>query len=129
MVGQTVILSNDHARRLACQLALKAPHGAVCNIREATRTNDQNALMWCLLSDIARAKPEGRTMKAELWKSAFMSALGHEVQWINGIGGYPPFPDQHRSSRLSKSEMADLITFILEYGDRNGVKWSDEARA
>ncbi|MFN7004305.1 MAG: recombination protein NinB, partial [Roseinatronobacter sp.] len=29
-----------------------------------------------------------------------------------------------RTSRMSKSQMADLITFILEYGDRHGVNWS-----
>lgn len=124
MAGQTVILLSQHSRDLAHRLVDKAPDAAVVNVREGTRTPDQNAKLWAMLSDISRARPEGRSLRSEQWKAAFMSALGHEVQMINGLDGYPPFPDQHRSSRLSKSEMGDLLTFIQEYGDRHGVKWS-----
>ena len=126
MSGQTVILSTQHNRRIANRLIGAAPWGAVCNIREGKRTNGQNSKMWAMLSDVSRYKPEGRDLRSEQWKGAFMSALGHEVKWINGIDGHPPFPDHHSSSRLCKSEMADLITFIQEYGDRHGVMWSDK---
>lgn len=126
MTGQTVILHSPRARAEAKRLIDAAPEGAVVNIREARRTLDQNSKLWAMLSDVSRAKPEGRAMRPEQWKGAFMSALGHEVRWINGIDGHPPFPDQHRSSRLSVAEMADLITFIQEYGDRHGVRWSVE---
>lgn len=124
MTGQTVILRGPAQRELAKALIDKAPLDAVVNVRDATRSLDQNAKMWAMLSDISRAKPEGRKMRAEQWKGAFISAIGHEVEWINGIDGHPPFPDQHRSSRLSVPEMADLITFIQEYGDRHGVRWT-----
>ena len=123
MTGQTIILATNEQRRLAAQLVFKAPDRAICNIRQATRTTPQNSKMWAMLSDVSRAKPEGRDMRSEQWKAAFMSALGHEVKWMNGIDGNPPFPDQHRTSKLNKDEMADLITFIQEYGDRNGVVW------
>lgn len=124
MVGQTVILVGPSQRTLAKALIDRAPDKAVVTIREANRTLDQNAKMWAMLSDISRAKPEGRSMRPDMWKGAFMSALGHEVQWINGIDGHPPFPADSRSSRLNKSEMADLITFMYEYGDRHGVQWN-----
>ena len=124
MTGQTVILRGPSQRQFAKSLIDVAPDNAVVNIREATRSTDQNSKLWAMLSDISRAKPEGRKLRAEQWKGAFMSAIGHEVQWVNGIDGHPPFPDQHRSSRLTVKEMADLITFIQEYGDRHGVRWS-----
>lgn len=127
-MSQTVILRGDVQRRLAKALIDAAPLDAVVTVKEGTRTADQNAKMWAMLSDIARAKPEGRSMSPETWKAAFMSALGHEIIWQPGIEGAPPFPAGFRTSKLSKARMADLITFIAAYGDRHGVRWSDEAR-
>jgi len=124
-MSQTVILRTQEQRSLASRLIELAPENAVVTIKEATRTLEQNALMWVMLSDIARAKPEGRVMTAEMWKAAFMNALGHELLWQPGIDGGAPFPAGYRSSRLSKQQMADLVTFIAEYGDRHGVRWSD----
>jgi hypothetical protein len=127
MTGQTIILRGPTQRQLACRLIGAAPEDAVVSIRQGTRTLDQNALMWALLSDISRAKPEGRAMTPEMWKAAFMSALGHEIIWQPGIDGSPAFPTGFRTSRLSKSQFADLITFIQSYGDRHSVAWSMEA--
>lgn len=124
-MAQTVILRGLEQRALAASLIKAAPQDAVVTIKEGTRTLEQNAMMWACLSDIARAKPEGRAMSPEMWKAAFMSALGHEIVWQPGIDGSPPFPAGFRTSRMSKSQMADLLTFILSYGDRYGVRWSE----
>lgn len=123
MIGQTLILSSQWARGKAKELIDRAPPGAVLNIREAKRTSDQNAKLWAMLSDISRAKPEGRRHVPEVWKALFMSACGHAVQFEQGLDG-TPFPVGFRSSRLNKSQMADLITFVMEYGDRHQVEWS-----
>lgn len=123
---QTVILRSAYQRELAKSLIDKAPPDFVVNIHEPSRTLDQNAKLWAMLSDIARAKPEGRMMTAEMWKCVMMHACGHEVQFLNGLDGLP-FPVGFRSSRMTKGQMADLITFIQEYGARHGVRWSDPA--
>jgi len=128
MNGQTVILSTVRQRSLAKSLIDAAPQGAVVNVKEAKRTVDQNALLWAMLSDVSRAKPEGRTHTPDVWKALFMHALGHETRFEMGLNG-EPFPVGFRSSRLTKDQMADLITFISEYGDRHGVQWSDETEA
>lgn len=128
-MAQTVIIRSDVQRLLAKAIIDRAPIDAVVTVKEGTRTPDQNSKMWAMLSDIARAKPEGRSMSPETWKAAFMSALGHEIIWQPGIEGAPPFPAGFRTSRLSKARMADLITFIAAYGDRHGVRWSDETGA
>lgn len=127
-MAQTVILRGLEQRALAASLIRAAPQDAVVTIKEGTRTLEQNAMMWACLSDIARAKPEGRAMSPEMWKAAFMSALGHEIVWQPGIDGSPPFPAGFRTSRMSKSQMADLLTYILSYGDRYGVCWSEYRR-
>lgn len=125
-MAQTVIIRGDSQRFLAKALIDRAPVDAVVTVKEGTRTLDQNAKLWAMLSDIARAKPEGRAMSPEMWKAAFMSALGHEIIWQPGIDGSPPFPTGFRTSRLSKHQFADLITFVMSYGDRHQIKWSDE---
>jgi len=92
------------------------------------RNNDQNARMWAMLSDIARAKPEGRKWTPETWKDAFMHYRGHQVRFAEGLDDSGPFPLGFRSSRLTVRQMADLITVIAEYGDRHGVAWSEPSR-
>lgn len=124
MAGQTVILAGYHQRELAKRLIDRAPPQAVVNIRESNRSTDQNAKMWAMLSDVSRAKPEGRTHTPEIWKCLFMSACGHAVQFEAGLDGHP-FPVGFRSSRLTKKQMVDLIDFIGSYGAQHGVRWSD----
>jgi hypothetical protein len=124
MKGQTVILRGDTQRAFAKRLIDKAPVDAVVNIREATRTNEQNAKMWAMLSDVSRAKPEGRCHTADAWKALFMHACGHAVQFEVGLNGQP-FPTGFRSSALNKQQMSDLLECIYEYGARHGVRWSE----
>jgi len=128
MTGQTVILNGAASRQRAMQLVAAAPDGCVCNVRKPGRSDDQNAKMWAMLSDISRAKPEGRRLTPDDWKAIFMHACGWEVQFIEGLDGRP-FPQGFRSSHLTKGQMADLITFIGAYGDQHGVAWSHEAHA
>lgn len=124
MNGQTIRLVGDTQRAFAKRLIDTAPQGAIVNVREAARTNDQNSLLWALISDVSRAKPEGRVHTAEVWKALFMHACGHAVQFENGLNGQP-FPIGFRSSRLTKAEFSDLIETIREYGARHGVVWSE----
>lgn len=128
MTGQTIILRGPAQRDLAKRLIDAAPVDAVLNVREATRNADQNARMWAMLSDVSRAKPEGRQWTPEVWKAAFMHSLGHQCLFAEGLDGSGPFPVGFRSSRLTVRQMADLITVISEYGDRHGVRWSEPAR-
>jgi hypothetical protein len=123
-MAQTVILRGQPQRDLAFQLIARAPQDAVVTIKEAGRNLDQNARLWAMLSDVSRAKPEGRTHTPEVWKCLFMQALGHETRFEMGLDNRP-FPVGFSSSKLSKRDFADLITFVQEYGDRNRVQWSE----
>jgi hypothetical protein len=57
-----------------------------------------------------------------------MHALGFDTRFLTGLNG-EPFPAGFRSSRLTVRQMADLITFIAEYGDRHGIHWSETIKA
>lgn len=125
MSRRTAILRGPRQRAYAKSLIDDAPQGAVVTIREAGRSIEQNAKMWAMLWDVSRAQPEGRKHTPEMWKSIFMHALKHEVQFAIGLDG-EPFPVGFRSSRLSKAQMADLIEFIYWYGAQHGVGWTEE---
>ena len=125
---QTAILRGPSQRAFAKQLIDKAPADAVVRVSAPTRNADQNARMWAMLSDVSRAKPEGRHWTPETWKCAFMHSLGHQVRFCEGLDNSGPFPMGFSSSRLTVRQMADLITVISEYGDRHGVRWTDPVR-
>ena len=125
-MAQTVIIRGQSQRDLAKRLIDAAAVGHVVTVKEETRNADQNALMWVLLSDISRAKPEGRQWVPETWKAAFMHYRGHQVHFCEALDGSGPFPMGFRTSRLTVRQMADLITTIQEYGDRHNIAWSQQ---
>ena len=124
-MGQTVILRGVEQRNLAISMIERAPVDSVVRIAGPKRTLDQNAKMWAMLSDVSRAMPEERRWTTDTWKAAFMHFLGHEIIWQPGLDGHSPFPAGFRTSRMTKAQMANLITCIQEYGDRHGVQWSE----
>lgn len=119
----TVILSAPGRRDLAKTMIDRAPDNAVVTIKEASRTPDQNALMWTLLTEVSRQEPQGRRLTPDDWKALFMHACGYEVQFLQGLDGRP-FPQGFRSSHLSKEQMGQLIDFIQAYAAEQGVRFS-----
>lgn len=125
--GQTIRLNGVGNRVLAHRWVDIAPQGAVLNIREGGRSLDQNAKMWAMLSDISRAKPEGRTLTPDVWKALFLHSLDHSTRFEMALDGKGMVPVGFRTSRLTKSQMSDLIETIYEFGERHGVVWSEPA--
>lgn len=117
--GQTLILGHD--RSAAHRVIEAAPRGSVVNIKPPRRTLDQNARMWAMLSDISRAKPEGRSLTPDVWKALFLHALDHAQRFEMALDGNGMVPVGFRSSRLTKEQMSDLMQFIEEYAARHGV--------
>lgn len=127
--GQTVILTSDYRRMQAHRLIEKVPTGAVVTIRPARRTSDQNALMWAMLSEISRARPEGRELTPDIWKALFMHSLDHTQRFEMALDGKGMVPVGFRSSKLSKAQFSDLIEIIHEYAARHGITLTDEINA
>jgi hypothetical protein len=123
--GQTIRLVGDTQRAFAKRLIDRAPAGAVVNVREAARSSDQNAKLWAMLSDVARAKPQGRVLSTDVWKALFMSAAGFKCTFEPTLDGDGFVPLGFRSSRLNKAEFSTLIEAIYAYGAEHGVVWSE----
>ena len=124
---QPFLLTGTRSRQAACAAVMQAPDYSFATIKPQKRTDDQNSKLWAMLGDVSRAKPQGRKHIPEVWKCLFMAACGHQVAFEVGLDGLP-FPIGFQSSRLSKHEMADLITFIQQWGDEQGVFWSNEVK-
>ena len=126
MAGQTVILCGPTQIAFAKRLIDLAPLDAILNIKKKTRSNEQNALMWVLLGEISRAKPQGRKHVPDVWKCLFMQALGHEIEFQHSLVDGSPFPTGFKTSSLTVEQMKDLIEFIYCYGAENGVEFSEQ---
>jgi hypothetical protein len=117
----TVILIDERRRDFAKRLVAQAPLDYVVSVKPQTRTGEQNALFWALLTDLSIAKPNGRTHTPDVWKLLVMHACGHACQFEVGLNGQP-FPIGFRSSELTKGQMSDLIEWIYAYAAEAGIK-------
>jgi hypothetical protein len=112
-----IILRTRQDRGRAVRWIENAPDGTVVEFKQKGRSNDQNAAMWSALTQINRQRPvhNGVRMSAVLWKAVFMQALGAELVMLPTLEGGGLFPFGHRSSKLTVSEMGDLITLMLAW--------------
>lgn len=122
-----------HNRDKAHKGVSAAPDGWVLELREAKRSDPQNAAMWGLLHQIQKQRPthNGVRMTPEIWKAVFLQALGAEMTMIPTLDGDGYFPIGHRSSVLTKGQFADLLTLILAWAAREGleIQHFDEEKA
>ena len=118
-----IILRTRQDRGRAVRWIENAPDGTVVEFKQKGRSNDQNAAMWSILSQISRQRPvhNGVKMSAVLWKAVFMQALGAELVMLPTLDGDGLFPFGHRSSKLTVSEMGDLIELMLAWAATEGL--------
>lgn len=118
-----IILRTRQDRGRAVRWIENAPDGTVVEFKQKGRSNDQNAAMWSILSQINRQRPvhNGVKMSAVLWKAVFMQALGAELVMLPTLDGDGLFPFGHRSSKLTVSEMGDLIELMLAWAATEGL--------
>jgi hypothetical protein len=105
-------------------LSLWQPGAAwVMELREAKRSDEQNAALWSLLGQIQKQRPRhnGVQMTTETWKALFLHALGHEMSFVPTLDGTSMLPLGLRSSKLTKREFSDLLEFILAWTAREGL--------
>jgi NinB protein len=125
----TLKLGSDAQRRLAVRWIEKAPIDCLVIFKKPTRTLDQNALMWVLLTEVAKAKKHNGIWRSpESWKCLFMHGLGYRSEFEIGLEG-EPFPTGFKTSQLNKEKMSELIEFIFSWGAENGIEFSEKPEA
>lgn len=110
-------------RALAKQGVDRAPDGWLLELREPTRSIEQNAALWSLLGQVQRQRStlHGHKMTDKKWKVVFMEEWGAEMDYLPRLDGDGMFPAGHRSSQLVVEEMSSLLEFILAWMATEGL--------
>ncbi len=124
-----IVIHNDADRAHAAKWVSRAPSGTRIEFKASKRTLSQNALMWVLLTHIARQKRHhGQRYSPDDWKVIFLHALGRETRFVPSLDGVGFIPIGQSSSDLSIEEMSGMIELLYSWGAQNGVDFADDAR-
>jgi len=127
MTGRAqLVLTAPAIREKAIHWIRHVPEGTRVEFKAPQRTPEQNDRMWAMLTDVASQLVwHGEKLSTNDWKIVFLDGLKRELRTVRNIDGTGFVALGRSSSDLSKSEMADLITLIMMFGDKHGVVWSD----
>lgn len=124
MNKQYFILAHDTARQMAMQAIRNAPDGWIVEVKERTRSIDQNSLLWALLTDVSRqVEWYGRKLDPEDWKHIFSSAL-RKQDVVPNIEGNGFVVLGQSTSKMGKREFSDLVELIYSFGAERNVIWT-----
>lgn len=123
-----IILRGPNQRKFAQSVIQQAPDGYCVTVKPPTRTLDQNALLWPLLTDLSKQVPWQVNGKEQMlsphdWKDLATAALVSENRVAAGMHGGFVFLGRHTST-MSKRTFSDLIEVILAFGSSHNVQWS-----
>ena len=108
------------------ETVLNAPDGYIVAVQEPTRSVDQNALLWALLSDVSdQVEWYGQKLAPEDWKHIFSASLKHQRAVPGLDGGFVVLGQS--TSRMGKQEFSDLVEIIHAFGFERGVKFREDA--
>jgi hypothetical protein len=121
-VKQTFSLVHDEARRRAWAAIGKAPQGYIVTVSEPTRSLDQNAALWVILSEISeRVVWHGRKLDAESWKHLFSSSL-KRMDVVPNLEGTGFVALGLSTSKMTKREFSDLLELISAFAAERGIE-------
>ena len=102
---------------------LMAGHEFSLSIKPKTRSLEQNARLWAMLTEVSRQVVwHGRKLAPEEWKHVFSASLKRQ-DVVPGLGGGFVFLGQS-TSQMSVREMGDLMELIEAFGAQQGVRFS-----
>ena len=79
------------------------------------------------MGDVSRQHEyHGLKLSPEDWRTLFMDALDREARMVPNLDGDGLISLGRSSSALSKEEFSNLISTVFEWGNRNGIEWSDK---
>lgn len=118
---RTYKLVSDQVRAHCIDEIARVPLGKVVIVQDATRTLEQNALMWAMLADIsAQVDWYGQRLTSEEWKDVFSASLKRQ-KVVPGLDGGFVVCGQ-RTSKMTKGEMSDLVELMNAFCAERGVK-------
>lgn len=126
MTRKIFILANENVRERALEYVAHAPLGQMVEIKDRTRSLDQNAMFHALCGDLAKSGMEwaGKRRTPDEWKVLLVSghsiATNHKAEVVPGLEG--EFINLRESTaRMSKSRASSLMEYALAFCASNGV--------
>ena len=124
MKQQRFILSHDTARQRAIAAVTSAPDGMVVEVKPPTRSLDQNALLWPLLTELSQqVEWYGNKLTPDEWKDVLTAGLKKQKA-VPGIDGGFVVIGAH-TSKMSKAEFSELVELVYCFGAEHGVEWKE----
>jgi hypothetical protein len=107
---------------------LMAGHRLTLEVRQEKRSDAENRLLHAMLTYIAKNREwAGSKRDAETWKrlltAAWLRARGEHVEMLPALDGCGIDVVFRRTSDLTRSECAELITFIYAWGADNDLEF------
>jgi hypothetical protein len=116
-------LANEIVRRNAISMVATAKLGFIVEVKPATRSLDQNARFWALLTDISeQVEWHGQKLKPEDWKHVFSASLKQQRAVPGLDGGFVVLGQS--TSKMTVREMSDLMEIASAFGAERGVRFS-----
>lgn len=129
MTRRTVIIRTPADRAAVARWAANVEPGTAVEFRSKSRSAEQNALLWSLLTEIAKqVEWYGVYLSADDWKDVLTASL-RKARVVPGIDPGTFVPLGMRTSQMTVAEMTALIELILCFGAERGVQFHDDARA
>lgn len=120
------VLAHAQARQRAIDAVRTAPEGYVVQIKEPTRSLDQNAAQWPILEAFAAqldwpVNGKLTKMSADEWKDVLTAAFHNEtVRIAMGLNGGAVMLGQ-RTSKFSKKSFSEWLEFLNATATDRGV--------
>jgi hypothetical protein len=118
-------LFSPRQRQAAIEAVRTAPEHYIVEIKPKTRTLDQNAMLWRLLTIASDQIPwqvngSDVMLSPDDWKDIFTASLHQENRIAKGIrGGFVMLGKS--TSRMTVSQLSELIEFIVHFLAENGI--------
>lgn len=137
-MSKTIIFDSWHQaaydlRRLSEWLKprLMAGRRIALTIGEPTRTDDQNAKLHAMLSDVAKqAEWAGNKRGITVWKrlmvASWLRAENEAVQILPALDGHGVDIIFEPTSKMSKKQVSSLLEYVYAWGAHNNIEWSNK---
>src|SRR5574343_87815 len=113
---RTFILSHELARERALEAVRTAPDGCSVVVGPPTRTLEQNALLWPLLTALSEQVDwYGKHLSPENWKDVMTASL-RKMDVVPNIEGTGFVALGRSTSQMGKAEFSDLVELIYAFG-------------
>jgi len=125
MTAQIFILgAHPRARPNALEAVRLAPDGKVVRISDRTRTLEQNAKLWAMLSEISeQVEWYDQKLTPDDWKTVFTASL-RKARVVPGLDAGTLVPLGLSTSQMTVAEMSALIELISAFAAEHGVEFS-----